>query len=243
MTDWSQLSHAYGSAEDIPAMFDRLEAEPGDEIWNDLWSALCHQGTAYSASFASLPRLATIAAGPDPANRLNAIFLAGAIMTDETRSPGDTRDRYATEIAALLRIANDSLRSAADPNDYIDVLQSVLGLEGVPIWSEHLDGLNGSDYEAVCPSCETELFIVIRDDGYFSCSDDYALDEEAERTPLRPAYAMALDGIGRRLHDTAVGDGQQEVATRVTYLFGSTTCTACGTTFPTAERIVANMAG
>jgi hypothetical protein len=103
-------------------------------------------------------------------------------------------------------------------------------LEGVPVWSEHLDGLSTFDYEAICPGCETELFVVIGDGGFFSCSDDYALDDDVERTPLRPAEPTALGGIGRRLHDAAVGDGQQEVATRLTYLFGSATCTECGAT-------------
>ena len=60
MTDWSQLKHAYGTAEDIPALFERLGREPNDEAWRDLWSRLCHQGSVYSASFASLPLLAEL---------------------------------------------------------------------------------------------------------------------------------------------------------------------------------------
>jgi hypothetical protein len=45
MTDWSRLSHAYGSAEDIPALLDQIASDPAPERWNDLWSALCHQGS------------------------------------------------------------------------------------------------------------------------------------------------------------------------------------------------------
>ncbi|WP_445277460.1 hypothetical protein [Streptomyces sp. DSM 41033] len=79
MTDWSQLSHAYGSAEDIPALLDQIASEPSPERWNDLWSALCHQGSVYSASFAALPWLADVANGDDREQAVSALNLAGAI--------------------------------------------------------------------------------------------------------------------------------------------------------------------
>jgi hypothetical protein len=79
-TDWTQLSHAYGSAGDIPALLDRIELAPTAELWNALWSSLCHQGSVYSASFAALPRLAAIAATQPGEQRVNALVLAGAIM-------------------------------------------------------------------------------------------------------------------------------------------------------------------
>ena len=59
MTDWAELQHAYGSAEDVPALL-AAAAETSDEtgkVWDDLWSRLCHQGTVYSASRAALPRV------------------------------------------------------------------------------------------------------------------------------------------------------------------------------------------
>ncbi len=32
MTNWSRLTHAYGSAEDIPALLTRIESEPEPEL-------------------------------------------------------------------------------------------------------------------------------------------------------------------------------------------------------------------
>ncbi|MCN9244151.1 hypothetical protein NGF19_25790, partial [Streptomyces sp. RY43-2] len=79
MTDWSRLSHAYGSAQDIPMLLDRIASEPKPELWSDLWSALCHQGSVYSAGFAALPWLADMADMADSEDRgqaVNALALA-----------------------------------------------------------------------------------------------------------------------------------------------------------------------
>jgi hypothetical protein len=65
---WAVLRHAYGSANDIPALLQAAEADPSprehytEEPWFTLWSALCHQGDVYSASFAASPHLLRIAA-------------------------------------------------------------------------------------------------------------------------------------------------------------------------------------
>jgi len=59
---WSTLSHAYGSADDIPALLRAVAADvahssPTEGPWSELWSALYHQGDIYSASFAAVPHL------------------------------------------------------------------------------------------------------------------------------------------------------------------------------------------
>jgi hypothetical protein len=58
---WSELSHAYGPAIDIPpllAMLSELPTSAGDsEPWFSLWSALAHQGDVYDASFAAVPHV------------------------------------------------------------------------------------------------------------------------------------------------------------------------------------------
>ncbi|MCX4745064.1 hypothetical protein OG455_05915 [Kitasatospora sp. NBC_01287] len=240
MTDGSRLSHAYGSAEDIPALLDQIEADPSAERWNDLWSALCHQGSVYSASFAAIPRLTTIAAVADPKERLSALHLAAAIVAgaDQPHGAGDVRVKYAQDIAALLRMANEHLRTSPDRTEYIYLLEALLAFEGVPVWGEDLAwGLVNGEYGVSCPNCETGLFIAIGDYGHFSTSGDYALDDNVEKAPLRPAGPGDLDGIGQRLHALALTDGQKEVATAVTYLFGSARCTDCGTDFAVADQV------
>ena len=55
---WAQLEHAYGSAADIPALLRQLRSFPPgrdyqSEPYFSLWSALCHQGEVYTASYAT----------------------------------------------------------------------------------------------------------------------------------------------------------------------------------------------
>ncbi|MDY0810047.1 hypothetical protein [Kitasatospora purpeofusca] len=240
MTDWSRLSHAYGSAEDIPALLDRIETDPSAERWSELWSALCHQGSVYSASVAALPRLTAIAAAADTAEQLNALHLAAAIVAgaDQLNEAGDVRVKNAQDIAVLLRMANEHLRTASDRTDYIYLLEALLAFEGVPVWGEELAwGLVNGEYQISCPHCETDLFIAIGDYGCFSTSGDYALHDDVEKAPLRPADPGDLRGIGQRLHTLALGDGRRDVATALTHLFGHAHCTDCGTDFAVADQV------
>ncbi|MEV8312395.1 hypothetical protein AB0P36_35215 [Streptomyces flavidovirens] len=243
MTDWSQLSHAYGSAEDIPALLDQIATEPNAERWNDLWSALCHQSSVYSASFAALPSLADVASSNDREQAVSALTLAGAIMAgaEQPHGAGDVRAQHAPEIETLLAVVNQHLRTASDRTEYIHLLEAMLGFEGVIGWSEDLAwGLGNEEYEVSCPGCETSLFIVLGERGFFSTSEDYALSEDdVETRPLRPANPADLDGIGRRLHHIALTDGQHEVANALTHVFGDATCPDCETDFSVARQVSA----
>src|SRR5690349_19509472 len=64
---WSKLTHAYGSASDIPALLRQLTDAPGahegweSEPWFSLWSSLCHQGDVFDASYAAVPHIVEIA--------------------------------------------------------------------------------------------------------------------------------------------------------------------------------------
>jgi len=59
---WNDIQTAYGSASDIPLLLGKLKDFPvsvsyEDEPWFSLWSALCHQGDVFSASFAAVPHI------------------------------------------------------------------------------------------------------------------------------------------------------------------------------------------
>ena len=80
MIDWQQLFHAYGTAADIPALLDAIEAFPAEtdwraEPWFSLWSALYHQGDIYPASIAAVPRIvSTLACEPTKATLSSSCF-------------------------------------------------------------------------------------------------------------------------------------------------------------------------
>ncbi|MER6533124.1 hypothetical protein ACWDE0_02425 [Streptomyces sp. 900105755] len=78
-TDWSRLHHAYGSAEDIPALLRDLASpveKTAAEAEQELWSSIVHQGTVYSATAPAVPFLARLA------DRLLAAARAGSYARD-----------------------------------------------------------------------------------------------------------------------------------------------------------------
>ena len=82
--DWPALSHAYGPAADIPALLTMAETDTrGGHIagstWFDLWSALCHQGDTYSASYAAVPLLIRLAELPAYREKYDPLLLAASI--------------------------------------------------------------------------------------------------------------------------------------------------------------------
>jgi hypothetical protein len=65
---WSELRHGAGKASNVPRLLRTLASEPEPsavgqtaEVWQDLWSSLCHQGSVYTASYAAVPHLIQIA--------------------------------------------------------------------------------------------------------------------------------------------------------------------------------------
>ncbi|MFJ6140907.1 hypothetical protein [Kitasatospora sp. NPDC092286] len=200
---------------------------------------LCPQlDTAFSASFAALPRLAALASSCGPQDRRWVLLAAGAIMACAP-SGDDVFKVFSAPIAHLHRVTDQFLREIGDAENYVYLLQSLLSFEGVEIWDRCLEGLRTGEYEVECPHCGVNMFIVIGEDECFSASDDYSL-REVEKVPLQPTASEDLEGLAKRLHDRTLADGQQLVARRLPYLFGRAACPDCGTVFPVADRVTAN---
>jgi hypothetical protein len=238
--DWSQLTHAYGSAENIPGLFARLGGTEDDEVWQELWGSLCHQGSVYDASWAAMPVLADIARGRAPGGPVHAVTMAGLISTDPDE---ECRERYAQEIRELLDVAR-LLRAdpSQDAHTFVYLQMAVLAFEDDEgVWAEALEGVNSEEYDVECPECEDGLFVAFGSYGVFTSAGDYVTGpgkENAEgRTALIPATPDGLDGIGARLHGEAVESGQTEVATALTYVFGEARCPSCEAVFTVSEEI------
>jgi hypothetical protein len=82
--DWKSLRHAYGPADDIPALLDRARSAPPPERydvepWFSLWSSLYHQNDIYSASYAAVPELVAIAGDRSGPAAIECLFLVASI--------------------------------------------------------------------------------------------------------------------------------------------------------------------
>ena len=103
---WRDLSHAYGSAEDVPGLLRAIasgDAEAAGNAVHELFGNICHQGTVYEATEYAVPFLARMAAAglavPDLAHLLGCIAESG----DHGRSatPGGARAEVAAQMGLL----------------------------------------------------------------------------------------------------------------------------------------------
>src|SRR6516164_7904555 len=175
MVEWTSLRHAYGAAGDVPALLDSLTPDPADEVWGELWSRICHQGSVYSASFAALPALADAAARWQPKQRAQPLGLAGCILASQ-----DCRDNAGHDLVEVFFHENRSVvrrlqelcqESLAERDlsqgDFIYLLQAARSFEGDEFWGQKLDQLAGGEFSGICPHCGEDLYLVIGKYGYF----------------------------------------------------------------------------
>jgi hypothetical protein len=81
---WSSLTHAYGSASDVPdtlRALASLDPEVAEEALSALFGSIWHQGTVYEATAYAVPFLREIAQAPDTTQRAGVIELLASIAT------------------------------------------------------------------------------------------------------------------------------------------------------------------
>jgi hypothetical protein len=135
---WSTLSHAYGSAQDIPEMLRVLGQDAGrsapidSEPWFGLWSSLCHQDDVFEASYAAVPHIVDIGTNADgPVNFSFFQFPAAVeVARKNGRGPEVPVDLEFGYFAAIKKL--DDLIAAHRNEDWdVDTLLSVLGAQAV----------------------------------------------------------------------------------------------------------------
>ncbi|MCX5399148.1 hypothetical protein [Streptomyces sp. NBC_00102] len=233
----------------LAALLDRATTGPDDQAWSDLWTELFHNGTLDVSDPLVMTALSDMAGGDmargdDAGTAAAALHLAGALLVqaDQRWETRDLRQRRASEVARMVAAAGRLRRTTTDRNDYCYLLEALLGLEGDIHWAEDLFwGIVNEEYELDCPDpeCCAPVWVVVGERGFFSTAQDYALSDDVETLPLRPAAPDALDGLGRRLHGMALADGHAEVADALTYAFGEAVCPSCERRFPVAGQIAA----
>ena len=229
MPDWPSLHHAYGSAGDVPAFLNAIVPDPQAEVWDDLWSRLCHQGTVYSASFAALPFLADIAGTWSPVDRMPILSLAGQIVAsnDVAGNRAEMTRGLDPALHALENLALESLPAASNAEAFVYVLQSILGLRCVTPWARCIDHVLGEEFQVICPQCDAELFLVMGAVDRFATSDDPIYGPTEKRSPIRlPDRALTPDE--QWILDACDKGGYPLLTRSLHHAFGSTRCPDCG---------------
>jgi hypothetical protein len=155
---WSDLHHAYGSAEDVPNLLKRLYADPTDEFaLNDAWSSLCHQGTIYTASIAAAPHLVSLVINSTLRDRLGPLILVGSIAESlgkptETLEADADFEKCSAEAVELLC---ESIKYG-NLLDY-ELRHSLSALAALLGDSRLASLLSNADCGIECPKCGTEI--------------------------------------------------------------------------------------
>lgn len=79
---WSELRHAYGSAEDVPALLVRLNSDDKqvrEDALGELFGSIWHQGTVYPATARALQELIALFRSPDCKDHESVIMLIASI--------------------------------------------------------------------------------------------------------------------------------------------------------------------
>ena len=108
---WASFRHAYGEASDIPALLRQLGSFPAHDDYRaepyfSLWSALCHQGDVYPASYAAVPVIVELMEAAPTRAHWSALLLVVSIEVARSRERGPeiSSELAGPYLAALGRI-------------------------------------------------------------------------------------------------------------------------------------------
>ena len=218
MTNWHALQDAYGSAEAVEGLLEHGDTDQRD-VWDELWSRLCHQGTVYSASYAALPRLAELARRRDPSGFVEPLFLAASIVasTDVSAAEVDVRARYAEALRELHDVAQRLVPVAGDDTDFVYRVQALIATEDGGIWGSRLDTLVDQELEMVCRNCGEQLLMSLET----SPSEVRVFDDASVGvTSTLAADPAKLTGSEARAYELATAQGRLDLAQQMLEMFG-----------------------
>ena len=129
---WSNLAGGYKTPYDPSDALRRLEA--GEDVWDELWQELHHQGDVGEASYATVPHLVRIAKSL-PRRDWNFYGLVSTIEVERHRKTNPVLPRwlvsdYKEAMAEVLELALADLRSETDRATILSILGAIALAKG-----------------------------------------------------------------------------------------------------------------
>lgn len=156
--NWNELNHAYGKAEDILEVLQEISSYPepkqeDDDPYYYLWSALCHQGDVYSASYAAVPYLVNLIEKSPTQSPYDLFLLPISIEIARANGSGPDIDETLKEnyFAALKQLPILAANIKTNDEVYIRVLSATFAISSghtslaesiLELWPEVLEDLN-----------------------------------------------------------------------------------------------------
>ena len=242
---WQSLSHAYGDGTDVPDMLRTLQdpsADVREAAWHKVWSALCHQDTVYTATYAAIPYLVEQAAriGASDSKRAHYLIFVGvvAMSTDAAPIPDDLRLDYVAALSRAVPLVLGAIEAKTTPiGTFVYLLQSLAALHGCMKMAELMNGFIDGEFTPRCPAprCGVELYVTIENATMFATLEDPATSVVGTRTEISP-LPTAVASVAATWTDAAVlpllvelarHAGHHELATKLALLDGRITCPKC----------------
>jgi hypothetical protein len=104
----------------------------------------------------------------------------------------------------------------------------VVAFEGDRLWGNAFERLNDGELVGRCPSCESDLYFVIGQYGFFCCAGDWVPDGAVTRMEIHAKKPGELAEPGQRLFALSSRSGDAELGDWICRLFGTSTCPTCG---------------
>ncbi len=231
---WGELRQAYGPADGIPEILRTLErgdsvSGGAEDVWDDIWSSLCHQGTVYTASYAAVPHIVRIGAAVPLAdqNKFWAFVGAVAVSTDAAPVPEFLRPAYEEAVQRAELHALDCFRPGIDEESAWWLLIAVAGLRRLTSIEDALQGLLSEEICTSCPRCGIDLYVSTAERP-FTVSDD--VDGKGRSAPLLDVRDPN-DEV-RRLAGLATRAGLADLPHQLSTLEHRARCPACEAEFP-----------
>ena len=167
---WSVLATAYGDARRVPKLLGDLEGDRDSwewsapwslDPWGSVWESLCHQGDAYSASYAAVPHVVRMAADRPPTAQLKAIFFVASVEValhnawQGESCPPDLEPAYRKGLTDLLPIVDVCERHPWDEADAAAIL--LMARAAARGWSRAAAAIDAIGDEWSCPHCDASL--------------------------------------------------------------------------------------
>jgi uncharacterized protein YbaR (Trm112 family) len=242
---WAQLRHAYGTADDIPELLSRLSREADSETIDTVFGSICHQGSVYSASFAAVPHLVSIALKQSDAEcRAQVLILVGAIRSStdyrgESEIPSDILEAYEQILPSALDASVRTLSELLDTDTAIYLLETAAALRGFSVLGRVLSGFSDREFALTCPACDLQLYIWPDVNRLSVAAEDPVSHSETHRTFTSPGPVpgspdeLAFSWIMGLAKTTNLA----EVTLLLPHLFGTVVCPACGVSFDIMGRL------
>ncbi|WP_310723439.1 HEAT repeat domain-containing protein [Streptomyces sp. N2A] len=106
--DWAELTHAYGTAEDVPGLLHDLRSDDAvtrERALDALYGGVHHQGDVYDSTLACIPHLLALAQDPDAPGRGPVIGLLTSIGATAHLAAEEAGDTMPDPEAALAEAA------------------------------------------------------------------------------------------------------------------------------------------